>query len=70
MGERGDRCGGTGTWELEPVLAGEAQQVEVHGDCPGRWDIGGTEDRPTLFYFLGDPDEWHRYVLTRRGGVR
>ncbi|MGW1374841.1 hypothetical protein ACWD6P_11300 [Streptomyces sp. NPDC002446] len=64
VGEPGERCGGVGSWEPERFM-GEGR-VLVSGDCGGEWLIGGTEERPTLYYFLGDPDDWKRYVLTRR----
>ncbi|MFE1772627.1 hypothetical protein [Streptomyces sp. NPDC059008] len=61
-----DRCAGVGTWELERFMGKEELRVDVAGDCRGQWYIGGTEERPTLYYFLGDPDAWHRHVLTRK----
>ncbi len=68
LSKPGDHCGGVGRWELDRFTADERLEVEVDGDCRGQWFMGGTQERPTLYYFLGDPDEWHRHVLTRQGG--
>ncbi|BDM66527.1 hypothetical protein HEK616_00140 [Streptomyces nigrescens] len=68
LSKPGDRCGGVGSWALDRFTADERLEVEVDGDCRGQWFMGGTEKRPTLYYFLGDPDEWHRHVLTRQVG--
>ncbi|TJZ52059.1 hypothetical protein FCH28_19645 [Streptomyces piniterrae] len=67
VGEPGDRCSGGGRWELTVPLADpDAQELRVTGGCPGSWDVGGTADRPTLYYFTDDPDTGRRYELTRR----
>ncbi|MFD8547636.1 hypothetical protein [Streptomyces sp. NPDC059649] len=67
LSKPGDHCGGVGRWELNRFTSDAQLQVEVDGDCRGQWFMGGTEKRPTLYYFLGDPDAWHRHVLTRQG---
>ncbi|MGW3013325.1 hypothetical protein ACWC9R_31550 [Streptomyces sp. NPDC001219] len=64
MSTPGDDCGGAGSWKLKRAPAGGQLRVEV-GRC--EWYVGGTEDAPTLYAFLGDPDAWDRQVLTRRG---
>ncbi|MEU5012225.1 hypothetical protein AB0G35_18360 [Streptomyces sp. NPDC021749] len=63
-----DSCSGVGRWELDRFVSDGESRVEVTGGCGEEWYVGGTEKHPTLYSFLGDPDDWHRHVLTRRGG--
>ncbi|MFF4952684.1 hypothetical protein [Streptomyces chattanoogensis] len=66
IGEPGARCGGTGDWEREETLTYHEPVVELSGGCTRQWYIGGTEEEPTLYYFIGDPDEGRRQVLTKQ----
>ncbi|MEU9112038.1 hypothetical protein AB0D04_09655 [Streptomyces sp. NPDC048483] len=70
LGERGERCTGTGVWELEGTVTDGEQEVGVTGACPQDWSIGGTKEKPALYFFVGDPDEGRRHVLTRQGGAQ
>ncbi|MFI9049364.1 hypothetical protein [Streptomyces sp. NPDC053427] len=64
----GVRCEGAGRWWSETA---SEQTVEVSGDICGQdWSIGGTQAKPTLYCYVGDPDEGKRLVLTRRAGAR
>ncbi|MBM7091379.1 hypothetical protein JTP67_23130 [Streptomyces sp. S12] len=60
------RCSGSGTWTRGEGTQG-GPRLELGGDdCLGRtYEIGGTEERPSLFYWIGDPDSGERYVLHR-----
>ncbi|PNE40676.1 hypothetical protein [Streptomyces noursei] len=57
-------CEGTGKWSLESSGT-RSQDLELAGACGTTWSIGGTSERPTLYYYVGDPDEGHRYTLLR-----
>lgn len=70
LGTPGERCDGAGGWELERFMGEQRLRLDGGGGCGGEWFIGGTEDRPTLYYYLGDPDDGKRYVLTREGKGR
>ncbi|MGW4547420.1 hypothetical protein ACWEN4_13695 [Streptomyces violaceorubidus] len=67
----GTACDGLGTWFL--VRAGQDDRyrdgvlVHLDGDCgqESDWTIGGTEQDPELFVFLGDPDAGDLRILTR-----
>ncbi|WP_143052008.1 hypothetical protein [Streptomyces sp. 2131.1] len=62
-----EQCEGSGTWTQGPSPSGTTEfELSVSGclEGPG-WQYGGTEDRPTLFYWIGDPDSLNRYVLHR-----
>ncbi|WP_097875113.1 hypothetical protein [Streptomyces sp. ms184] len=63
----GDICTGQGTWTYEPGRDRRSQVVDVWVDsCTyGTWNVGGTEGRPALHQFIGDPDSWDLYELTR-----
>ncbi|TRV74258.1 hypothetical protein FKN01_25010 [Streptomyces sp. 130] len=61
------RCEGTGTWAMGVSPSGTAQfELSVSGcmEGPG-WHIGGTDERPTLYYWIGDPDSLNQYALER-----
>ncbi|MET8843576.1 hypothetical protein ABZW67_26205 [Streptomyces rubiginosohelvolus] len=66
----GDICTGQGTWTYEPGTDRSSQVVDVRVDsCTyGTWDVGGTESRPTLYQYIGDPDSWDLYELRRTDG--
>ncbi|MFH9265994.1 hypothetical protein ACH4KN_17310 [Streptomyces sp. NPDC017546] len=70
-GERGEACVGRGTWGYGTGTDRHARGVGVDVPSCGRtlWDVGGTEDRPTLHRIVVrsvEPDEVDRYELTRR----
>ncbi|MFJ6612776.1 hypothetical protein ACIQPT_21145 [Streptomyces sp. NPDC091289] len=60
-------CTGQGTWTFEPGANPWSQGVDVSFDACSydTWNIGGTESRPTLYQYIGDPDSWDLYKLTR-----
>ncbi|ROV67122.1 hypothetical protein [Streptomyces globisporus] len=64
------RCSGQGTWTYEPGGGTWSQEVDVTVDPCGfdLWYVGGTASRPTLYQYIGDPDSWDLYVLTRTDG--
>lgn len=63
-------CTGQGTWTYEPGVGAWSQEVDITVDsCTyGTWYVGGTEGRPTLYQYIGDPDSWDLYELRRTGG--
>jgi len=66
-GDAPERCDGSGTWTQGPSPSGTTQfELSVSGclEGPG-WQYGGTEERPTLFYWIGDPDSLNQYALHR-----
>ncbi|MFF3528657.1 hypothetical protein ACFYX5_18505 [Streptomyces rubiginosohelvolus] len=64
------RCSGQGTWTYEPGGGTWSQEVDITVDSCGFdvWYVGGTESRPTLYQYIGDPDSWDLYELRRTGG--
>ncbi|MFH9265995.1 hypothetical protein ACH4KN_17315 [Streptomyces sp. NPDC017546] len=68
-GER-DACTGQGTWTYEPGGSTWSQEVDVTIDaCTfDYWNVGGTESRPVLYQYIGDPDSGDLYELTRAPG--
>lgn len=65
-----DSCTGQGTWTYEPGGGPWSQMVEVTVDlCTfDYWNVGGTESRPVLYQYIGDPDSGNLYRLTRTSG--
>ncbi|GGR76766.1 hypothetical protein [Streptomyces rubiginosohelvolus] len=63
-------CTGQGTWTYEPGGGTWSQEVDITVDsCTyGTWNVGGTETRPTLYQYIGDPDSWDLYELRRTDG--
>ncbi|MFD4001035.1 hypothetical protein [Streptomyces rubiginosohelvolus] len=63
-------CTGQGTWTYEPGGGTWSQEVDITvGSCTyGTWNVGGTESRPTLYQYIGDPDSWDLYELRRTDG--
>ncbi len=63
-------CTGQGTWTYEPGGGTWSQEVDITVDsCMyGTWNVGGTETRPTLYQYIGDPDSWDLYELRRTDG--
>ncbi|MFI1934483.1 hypothetical protein [Streptomyces sp. NPDC020330] len=68
-GER-DVCTGQGTWTYEPGGSTWSQEVDVTVEtCTfDYWNVGGTESRPVLYQYIGDPDSGDLYELTRAPG--
>ncbi|MFD4234728.1 hypothetical protein [Streptomyces sp. NPDC058542] len=69
-GERGEACVGQGTWGYGTGTSRHTRGVGVDvPTCgPTLWDVGGTEDRPTLHRTVVrsvEPDRVDRYELTR-----
>ncbi|MFE6913219.1 hypothetical protein [Streptomyces rubiginosohelvolus] len=64
------RCSGQGTWTYEPGGGTWSQEVGLTVDSCSFdvWYVGGTESRPTLYQYIGDPDSWDLYELRRTGG--
>ncbi|MFD4023894.1 hypothetical protein ACFWRV_10295 [Streptomyces sp. NPDC058576] len=65
-----DLCTGQGTWTHEHGGGRWSQEVSITIDsCTfDYWNVGGTETRPTLYQYIGDPDSWDLYELTRTHG--
>ncbi|MFE6771914.1 hypothetical protein ACFVFD_23365 [Streptomyces fimicarius] len=63
-------CTGQGSWTFEPGADRWSQGVDVSFEACSyaTWNIGGTESRPTLYQYIGDPDSWDLYKLTRSTG--
>lgn len=63
-------CDGTGSWEFDPGDGPSTQQTTL--TLPGCDDVGtwwyvlGTEERPKLYAYRGDPDSWDLYILRRQ----
>ncbi|MFI0237753.1 hypothetical protein [Streptomyces sp. NPDC016845] len=60
-------CTGEGTWTY--VAGGDPWSQEVDVDLPEcewpSWNVGGTRERTTLYQYVGDPDSWDLYELSR-----
>ncbi|MFF4602621.1 hypothetical protein ACFY12_07680 [Streptomyces sp. NPDC001339] len=57
-------CEGTGKWSLGNSGT-HSQDLQLAGACGTTWSIAGTPERPTLYYYVGDPDSGQRYTLLR-----
>ncbi|MEW2217945.1 hypothetical protein AB0939_01325 [Streptomyces sp. NPDC006990] len=68
-GEQSGTSDCTGTWQLT-ANDGVDRPFELGiADCESLssgWDIGGTEEHPTVFTWIGEPDSGERYILTRQ----
>ncbi len=68
-GERSGASDCTGKWQLTGNDGvGRPYELGI-ADCEGLsfgWDIGGTEERPTVFTWIGERDSGERYVLARQ----
>ncbi|WP_327177958.1 hypothetical protein OG599_23560 [Streptomyces sp. NBC_01335] len=65
-----ERCTGEGTWTYDRGEGDWGQTVSVTvpecgwgDDDP--WEVGGDEGRVTVYQYIGDPDSWNLYTLTR-----
>ncbi|MFC8170491.1 hypothetical protein [Streptomyces sp. NPDC057325] len=71
-GAAGGRSGArncTGKWQLTGNEGVDRPYELGIADCEGLssgWDIGGTEEHPTVFTWIGEPDAGERYVLARQ----
>ncbi|MFE9383677.1 hypothetical protein ACFYMO_10630 [Streptomyces sp. NPDC007025] len=68
-GDGHEHCDGSGSWEKGASPSGTSQldlDLDV-GDCMAgsSWQFGGTEEEPTLFHWIGDPDSLKRHILHR-----
>ncbi|GAA0613340.1 hypothetical protein GCM10010394_49120 [Streptomyces crystallinus] len=61
-------CTGKGTWTFDEGENSWTQEVHVTlPDCSWpAWNIGGTQEQPTLYQYIGDPDSWDLYTLKKR----
>ncbi|MFE0700714.1 hypothetical protein [Streptomyces sp. NPDC058872] len=68
-GEQSGASHCTGKWQLTEN-DGVDRPFELRiADCESLrfgWDIGGTEEHPTVFIWIGEPDSGERYILTRQ----
>ncbi|WP_432084568.1 hypothetical protein [Streptomyces sp. WAC 04229] len=66
-GDASERCSGSGAWARSAAPSGTPQlDLSVGGCTEGiGWQFGGTEEKPTLFFWIGDPDSLDRYTLHR-----
>ncbi|MEV6550915.1 hypothetical protein AB0M57_19715 [Streptomyces sp. NPDC051597] len=67
LGSEVARCTGEGTWTFEAGRDTWSQEVDVSvQDCQWLpWNVGGTQERPTLYQYIGDPDSWDLYKLRK-----
>jgi hypothetical protein len=68
--EAPNRCDGQGTWHFDPGEDPRSQELTLdikgcENDEWGAWYVLGTAGRPKLYYYIGDPDSWDLYVLTK-----
>ncbi|MEU9000898.1 hypothetical protein [Streptomyces sp. NPDC048551] len=67
-GEQSGASNCTGTWQLTENEGDRPFELSI-ADCESLsfgWDIGGTEEHPTVFTWIGEPDAGERYILTRQ----
>ncbi|WP_345190848.1 hypothetical protein [Streptomyces lavendulae] len=67
-GEQSGASNCTGTWQLTENEGDRPFELSI-SDCESLsfgWDIGGTEEHPTVFTWIGEPDAGERYILTRQ----
>ncbi|MFC8510431.1 hypothetical protein ACFU3J_17455 [Streptomyces sp. NPDC057411] len=68
-GEQSGASNCTGKWQLtENDGVGRPYELRIVdcGSLSFGWDIGGTEEHPTVFTWIGEPDSGERYILTRQ----
>jgi hypothetical protein len=67
LGHTSDGCSGSGTWTHAASPSNTPGLDAIIAGCSGSdWHFGGTEDEPTLYYWIGDPDSLNQYTLRRR----
>ncbi|MFE5919951.1 hypothetical protein [Streptomyces sp. NPDC056468] len=59
-----EECNGTGHWR--EGLQEDGIGLDIEGCELPFMTFGGTQDKPTLYYWIGDPDSGNRYILTRQ----
>ncbi|MFE2251823.1 hypothetical protein [Streptomyces lavendulae] len=67
-GEQSGASNCTGTWQLTENEGDRPFELSI-SHCESLsfgWDIGGTEEHPTVFTWIGEPDAGERYILTRQ----
>ncbi|WP_369205882.1 hypothetical protein [Streptomyces sp. PU-14G] len=67
-GNTSEQCSGSGSWAKGASPSGTPQlDLSVSGCGEGNgWQFGGTEEQPTLYHWIGDPDSLDQYALHRR----
>ncbi|MBQ1124256.1 hypothetical protein KBY19_29965, partial [Streptomyces sp. B15] len=67
-GHAPEQCSGSGSWARDASPSGTPQLGLNGSGCMEGigWQFGGTEEQPTLYYWIGDPDSLDRYTLHRR----
>ncbi|WP_328719439.1 hypothetical protein OHT52_08005 [Streptomyces sp. NBC_00247] len=65
-----ERCTGRGAWSYDRGEGPWGQTVEVTvPECGWQpWEVLGSESRVTLYHYVGDPDSWVLYTLTKAHG--
>ncbi|MFE9848119.1 hypothetical protein ACFYPN_04775 [Streptomyces sp. NPDC005576] len=65
-----ERCTGRGTWSYDRGEGPWGQTVVVTvPECDWEpWEVGGTGSRATVYHYVGDPDAWVLYTLTKVRG--
>ncbi|SER39328.1 hypothetical protein SAMN05421870_101659 [Streptomyces qinglanensis] len=68
-GEQSGASDCTGNWQLTENDGVDRPFELSIADCESLssgWNIGGTEEHPTVFTWIGEPDSGERYILTRQ----
>ncbi|WP_189553876.1 hypothetical protein [Streptomyces lavendofoliae] len=68
---RTTQCSSRGVWSIAEEQQSSGRRVSVSiTECTlgTEWEIGGEQDRPTLYRFIGDPDSYEIYALRRTAG--
>ncbi|GAA2390593.1 hypothetical protein GCM10010420_13060 [Streptomyces glaucosporus] len=70
-GDAPEQCSGSGSWARGTSPSGTPQlDLSISGCAEGSgWQFGGTEEQPTLYYWIGDPDSLDQYTLHRGSPV-
>ncbi|MEE1755761.1 hypothetical protein [Streptomyces sp. SP18CS02] len=59
-------CSGRGSWSYASGRDRWDQEVSVSVEgCEADWIVGGESERPKLYVYIGDPDSWNLYELTK-----
>ncbi|MEV5508405.1 hypothetical protein [Streptomyces orinoci] len=71
--DRLSHCTGSGRWSYEAGHGARGQKLslDIRGcdpNPPGQWEIGGTQGKPSIYYFVGDPDSDSTHRLTGVSG--
>ncbi|MCX5399724.1 hypothetical protein [Streptomyces sp. NBC_00102] len=62
-----ERCTGRGTWSYDRGEGPRGQAIAVTvPECDWTpWEVGGSDGRVTVYQYVGDPDAWVLYTLTK-----